>query len=151
VEQCATIQQEVYSLTIETKYMSEKNKALTDEFKKKKASAEENEKSGYADPTSFFGGPVTPISQMGPMKFEPRVTPKVKTPEERAEEEAMSKARAEIEYERKLEALKEANKNRPKTKTYVPSEKIGAKRTDPDYYEKRERWIAAFAAGAGGR
>jgi len=131
--------------------MSEKNKALTDEFKKKKASAEENGKSGYADPTSFFGGPVTPISQMGPMKFEPRVTPKVKTPQEEAEEKAKSEARAEVANERKLEALKEANKNRPKTKTYVSSEKIGAKRTDPDYYEKRARWTEAFAAGASGR
>jgi len=151
VEQCATIQQEVYRLTIETKYMSEKNKALTDEFKKKKASSEENGKSGYADPASFFSGPVTPISQMGPMKFEPRVTPKVKTPEERAEEEAMSKVRAEIEYERKLERFKEAEKNRPKTKTYVPSEKIGASRTDPDYDVKRARWTEAFARGAAGR
>lgn len=131
--------------------MSEKNKALTDEFKKKKASAEENEKSGYADPTSFFGGPVTPISQMGSMKFEPRVTPKVKTPQEKAEDDAYWAAVAEVNNERKLEALKEANKNRPKTKTYVPDEKIGASRSDPDYYEKKARWTEAFAAGSGGR
>ena len=132
--------------------MSDKNNALTDQFNKKKnAYTKKNEEGGYADPTSFFSGPVTPISQMGPMKFEPRVTPKVKTPEERAEEEAMSKARAEIEYERKLERFKESEKNRPKRKTYVPDEKIGASRSDPDYYEKKARWTEAFASGAGGR
>jgi hypothetical protein len=139
VEQCATIQQEVYSLTIETKYMSDKNKALTDQFNKKKNDDKNKPKS-----KSW-------LDDLGPMKFEPRITPKVKTPQEKAEEDAMRAAREEVAYERKLEALKEANKNRPKTKTYVPREKIGAKRTDPDYDEKRERWTAAFASGAGGR
>ena len=110
---------------------------------------EESEESGYADPASFFGGPTTPISQMGPMKFEPRVTPKVKTPQERAEEDAMRAAREEDARKRKLEALELARKNRPKSTAFVPDEKIGANPTDPEYNAKKARWMAAFAAGAG--
>jgi len=119
--------------------MSEKNKALTDEFNKKKNDDKNKPKS-----KSW-------LDDLGPMKFEPRITQKVKTPQEKAEDDAYWAARAEVNNERKLEALKEANKNRPKTKTYVPDEKIGAKRTDYDYEQKKARWTAAFASGAGGR
>jgi hypothetical protein len=110
---------------------------------------EESEENGYTDPSSFFSGPTTPISQMGSMKFEPRVTPKVKTPQEKAEEEAYWGAKEQENKRRKLEQINLAKANRKTSLTSVPDEKIGASPLDPDYNVKKARWLAAFAAGAG--
>jgi len=110
---------------------------------------DESEEGEYADPASFFGGPTTPISKMGPMKFEPRITPKVKTPQEKAEEEAYWAAREQENQRRKLEQIERAKANRKTSATHVSDEKIGASPSDPDYNAKRARWMAAFAAGAG--
>ncbi len=119
--------------------MSDKKKALTDEFNKKK-----NEDNNKPKSKSW-------LDDLGPMKFEPRVTPKVRTPEEEAEREGMRAARAAIAQERKLEQQKIAFENRPKTENVRLPIKIGAKRTDPDYNAKKARWTEAFASGAGGR
>ena len=110
---------------------------------------DESEEGEYADPASFFGGPTTPISKMGPMKFEPRITPKVKTPQEKAEEEAYWAAREQENQRRKLEQIERAKANRKTSATHVPDEKIGASTSDPEYDAKKARWMAAFAAGAG--
>lgn len=83
------------------------------------------------------------------MKFEPRITPKVKTPQEKAEEDAYWAAREEENQRRKLEQIRLAQANRKKTATHVPDEKIGASPSDPEYNAKKARWMAAFAAGAG--
>lgn len=110
---------------------------------------DESEEGEYADPASFFGGPTTPISQMGPMKFEPRVAPKVKTPQEKAEEEAYWAAREQENQRRKIEQIERAKANRKKSSTHVSDEKIGASPSDPEYNAKRARWMTAFAAGVG--
>lgn len=110
---------------------------------------EESEEGGYADPASFFGGPTTPISQMGPMKFEPRVAPKVKTPQEKAEEQAYWAAREQENQRRKQEQIELARANRKTPTSQAPNVKIGASPSDPDYNVKKAKWMAAFAAGAG--
>lgn len=110
---------------------------------------EKEESEEYPDPTSFFGGGVKNLSELGPMKFEPRVAPKVKTPQEKAEEEAYWAAREELNRERKQEQIERATANLKGSRNYVPSIKIGASPSDPNYDAKRVKWMAAFAAGAG--
>lgn len=113
---------------------------------------EEREAIRAQDPASYFSGlPKVKNGEYGPMKFEPRVAPTVKTPQQKAEEEAYWAAQQEVHRERKEAAINQALANRKPVANYNSNIKIGAKRTDPNYEQKKAEWVAAFAAGAGGK
>ena len=126
----------------------EKSNALADQYKKVKS--EGNDEKKKKPKGSFLGGDVD-IETLSPMKFESRTTEKVRTPQEIAEAKAIFEARAEIERERRQKESELSYKNRPKIKTYIPDQKIGASRSDPLYNDKKDKWIKAFSAGVSGQ
>ena len=124
---------------------------------------EKEESEEYPDPTSFFGGGVKNLSELGPMKFEPR--PREKTPEEKQKEEMERKEReaywAEDKARREMEK-QERIKNMPrKVVNYHPASEArrtgkgvhvmhNRKVTDPDYEQKKQESLRAISAAFSG-